>query len=92
MLLLYGFPAVLFEKFALPDALDEYRRHGVTTGGSTALYAMFLAEQRKRPGRKLIPTLRLLAGCGRGACPPTSCRNNWSCWTRCHATRHCARS
>jgi acyl-CoA synthetase (AMP-forming)/AMP-acid ligase II len=65
MLLLYGFPAVLFEKFALPDALDEYRRHGVTTaGGSTAFYAMFLAEQRKRPGRKLIPTLRLLAGGG----------------------------
>ncbi|MEW2632778.1 AMP-binding protein [Streptomyces sp. NPDC048389] len=65
MLLLYGFPAVLFEKFALPDALDEYRRHGVTTaGGSTAFYAMFLAEQRKQPGRKLIPTLRLLAGGG----------------------------
>jgi acyl-CoA synthetase (AMP-forming)/AMP-acid ligase II len=65
MLLLYGFPAVLFEKFALPDALAEYRRHGVTTaGGSTAFYAMFLAEQRKRPGRKLIPTLRLLAGGG----------------------------
>ncbi|MFH8929166.1 class I adenylate-forming enzyme family protein [Streptomyces pristinaespiralis] len=65
MLLLYGFPAVLFEKFALPEALEEYRRHGVTiAGGSTAFYAMFLAEQRKRPGRKLIPTLRLLAGGG----------------------------
>ncbi|MEU0369782.1 AMP-binding protein [Streptomyces sp. NPDC006283] len=65
MLLLYGFPAVLFEKFALPEALDDYRRHGVTTaGGSTAFYSMFLAEQRKRPGRKLIPTLRLLAGGG----------------------------
>ncbi|MHC0433664.1 class I adenylate-forming enzyme family protein [Streptomyces sp. O3] len=65
MLLLYGFPAVLFEKFALPDALDGYRRHGVTTaGGSTAFYSMFLAEQRKQPGRPLIPTLRLLAGGG----------------------------
>ncbi|MBT2364690.1 AMP-binding protein [Streptomyces sp. ISL-10] len=65
MLLLYGFPAVLFEQFALPGALAEYRRHGVTTaGGSTAFYAMFLAEQRKRPGEKLIPTLRLLAGGG----------------------------
>ncbi|MFF0449736.1 class I adenylate-forming enzyme family protein [Streptomyces sp. NPDC004609] len=65
MLLLYGFPAVLFEKFALPGALEEYRRHGVTTaGGSTAFYSMFLAEQRKRPGEKLIPTLRLLAGGG----------------------------
>ncbi|KAA0942839.1 class I adenylate-forming enzyme family protein [Streptomyces apricus] len=65
MLLLYGFPAVLFEQFALPDALAEYRRHGVTVaGGSTAFYSMFLTEQRKQPGTKLIPTLRLLAGGG----------------------------
>ncbi|MGP3990574.1 class I adenylate-forming enzyme family protein [Streptomyces sp. 3N207] len=65
MLLLYGFPAVLFEKFAMPGALAGYRRHGVTTaGGSTAFYAMFLAEQRKRPGEKLLPALRLLAGGG----------------------------
>ncbi|MFE5481357.1 class I adenylate-forming enzyme family protein [Streptomyces sp. NPDC056527] len=65
MLLLYGFPAVMFEQFALPEALAEYRRHGVTVaGGSTAFYSMFLAEQRKQPGRKLIPTLRLLAGGG----------------------------
>lgn len=65
MLLLYGFPAVLFEKFAMPDALDGYRRHGVTVaGGSTAFYSMFLTEQRKDPGTKLIPTLRLLAGGG----------------------------
>ncbi|MFF5787059.1 class I adenylate-forming enzyme family protein [Streptomyces sp. NPDC012693] len=65
MLLLYGFPAVMFEQFALPDALDEYRRHGVTVaGGSTAFYAMFLAAQRERPGEPVIPTLRLLAGGG----------------------------
>ncbi|MFI6037643.1 class I adenylate-forming enzyme family protein [Streptomyces sp. NPDC051315] len=65
MLLLYGFPAVMFEQFALPDALPEYRRHGVTVaGGSTAFYSMFLAEQRKRPDTKVIPTLRLLAGGG----------------------------
>ncbi|MFE7034714.1 class I adenylate-forming enzyme family protein [Streptomyces sp. NPDC057621] len=65
MLLLYGFPAVLFEKFALPDALEGYRKHGVTVaGGSTAFYSMFLAEQRKQPNVKLIPTLRLLAGGG----------------------------
>ncbi|MET9698847.1 AMP-binding protein [Streptomyces sp. NPDC006529] len=65
MLLLYGFPAVLFEKFAMPDALAGYRRHGVTiAGGSTAFYSMFLAEQRKAPGVPLIPTLRLLAGGG----------------------------
>ncbi|MCX5381806.1 class I adenylate-forming enzyme family protein [Streptomyces sp. NBC_00083] len=65
MLLLYGFPAVMFEHFALPEALAEYRRHGVTVaGGSTAFYSMFLAEQRKRPGEKVVPTLRLLAGGG----------------------------
>ncbi|MEU3835949.1 class I adenylate-forming enzyme family protein [Streptomyces microflavus] len=65
MLLLYGFPAVMFEQFALPDALAEYQRHGVTVaGGSTAFYAMFLAEQRKEPGTPLIPSLRLLAGGG----------------------------
>ncbi|WP_328362619.1 AMP-binding protein [Streptomyces sp. NBC_00445] len=65
MLLLYGFPAVLFEQFALPDALEGYRKHGVTmAGGSTAFYSMFLAEQRKRPEEKLIPSLRLLAGGG----------------------------
>ncbi|MER5460295.1 AMP-binding protein [Streptomyces sp. NPDC002668] len=65
MLLLYGFPAVMFEHFALPDALEAYRGHGVTVaGGSTAFYSMFLAEQRKRPEHKLIPSLRLLAGGG----------------------------
>jgi acyl-CoA synthetase (AMP-forming)/AMP-acid ligase II len=65
MLLLYGFPAVMFEQFALPDALEGYRKHGVTVaGGSTAFYSMFLAEQRKQPGTKVIPSLRLLAGGG----------------------------
>ncbi|MEU8944681.1 AMP-binding protein [Streptomyces sp. NPDC048489] len=65
MLLLYGFPAVMFEHFALPAALEEYRAHGVTVaGGSTAFYSMFLTEQRRTPGRPVIPTLRLLAGGG----------------------------
>ncbi|WP_328748240.1 AMP-binding protein [Streptomyces sp. NBC_00285] len=65
MLLLYGFPAVMFEQFALPDALEGYRKHGVTVaGGSTAFYSMFLTEQRKQPGVRIIPTLRLLAGGG----------------------------
>ncbi|MBW5262288.1 class I adenylate-forming enzyme family protein [Streptomyces poriferorum] len=65
MLLLYGFPAVLFEHFAMPDALAGYRRHGVTVaGGSTAFYSMFLTEQRKAPSTPVVPTLRLLAGGG----------------------------
>ncbi|WP_406260693.1 AMP-binding protein [Streptomyces chartreusis] len=66
MVLLYGFPTVLFEQFAMPDALEGYRSHGVTiAGGSTAFYSMFLAEQRRQPdGAKAVPTLRLLAGGG----------------------------
>ncbi|GAA4043402.1 class I adenylate-forming enzyme family protein [Streptomyces shaanxiensis] len=66
MLLLYGFPAVMFEQFALPDALAAYRGHGVTiAGGSTAFYSMFLTEQRRLPGGgKVVPSLRLLAGGG----------------------------
>ncbi|MFE7271257.1 class I adenylate-forming enzyme family protein [Streptomyces sp. NPDC057623] len=66
MLLLYGFPAVMFEQFALPDALKGYRGHGVTiAGGSTAFYSMLLAEQRRQPdGEKAVPSLRLLAGGG----------------------------
>ncbi|MFM9554112.1 class I adenylate-forming enzyme family protein [Streptomyces caniscabiei] len=65
MLLLYGFPAVLFEHFALPAALEGYRKHGVTVaGGSTAFYSMFLTEQRKQPGEPVVPSLRLLAGGG----------------------------
>ncbi|MEV6379875.1 AMP-binding protein [Streptomyces sp. NPDC051773] len=65
MLLLYGFPAVLFEHFALPAALKGYRKHGVTVaGGSTAFYSMFLTEQRKQPGEPVVPSLRLLAGGG----------------------------
>lgn len=65
MALLCGFPAVLLEHFTLPGSLEAYRRHGVTVaGGSTAFYAMFLAEQRKDPARRLLPELRLMAGGG----------------------------
>ncbi|MFG2139420.1 AMP-binding protein [Streptomyces sp. NPDC048650] len=66
MLLRHGIPAVLLEHFALPASLAAYRRHRVTVaGGSTAFYALFLAEQRTLPpGRRLLPDLRLLAGGG----------------------------
>ncbi|MFI8996231.1 class I adenylate-forming enzyme family protein [Streptomyces sp. NPDC053542] len=67
MLLRHGIPAVLFEHFALPEALGAYRRHGVTiAGGSTAFYQLFLAEQRRRAAGSgpLLPDLRLLAGGG----------------------------
>ncbi|MFF7730525.1 class I adenylate-forming enzyme family protein [Streptomyces sp. NPDC008001] len=65
MLLLRGFPALLVEHFALPGSLGAYRRNGVTVaGGSTAFYSMFLAQQRRQPGRRIVPTLRLMAGGG----------------------------
>jgi len=60
-----GFPAVLLEAFAPAEAVEVYRRHGVTmAGGSTAFYLAFLNEQRRHPGEPLIPSLRLLSGGG----------------------------
>jgi acyl-CoA synthetase (AMP-forming)/AMP-acid ligase II len=60
-----GFPVVLLEAFVPSEAVSVFRRHGVTmAGGSTAFYTAFLAEQRKTPGEKVIPTLRLLSGGG----------------------------
>jgi acyl-CoA synthetase (AMP-forming)/AMP-acid ligase II len=65
MMLLRGMSAVLLESFAPEPAIAVFRRHGVTlSGGSTAFYQAFLAEQRKRPGEKLLPSLRALAGGG----------------------------
>jgi acyl-CoA synthetase (AMP-forming)/AMP-acid ligase II len=65
-MLVHGFPTLLVEVFALPDALPAYRRNGVTmAGGSTAFYAAFLAEQRTLPaGERLLPSLRLISGGG----------------------------
>ena len=65
MMLAAGFGAVLVEAFAPADAVAAYRSLGVTMcGGSTAFYQMFLAEQRKSPEDKAIPTLRLMSGGG----------------------------
>jgi cyclohexanecarboxylate-CoA ligase len=65
MALLSGMSVVLLESFAPEPALAAFRRHGVTlSGGSTAFYQAFLAEQEKRPGEKVLPTLRALAGGG----------------------------
>ena len=65
MVLAIGFSAVLLESF-LPDlAVEVFARHGVTmAGGSTAFYMAYLNEQRKEPGTKIIPSLRLLSGGG----------------------------
>lgn len=70
MMLSAGFGAVLVEAFVPADAVAAYRELGVTMcGGSTAFYQMFLAEQRKSPEAKVIPTLRLMSG--GGAAKPT---------------------
>jgi cyclohexanecarboxylate-CoA ligase len=65
MMLSAGFGAVLVEAFIPADAVSAYRDLGVTMcGGSTAFYQMFLAEQRKASGDKVIPSLRLMSGGG----------------------------
>jgi acyl-CoA synthetase (AMP-forming)/AMP-acid ligase II len=65
MMLRCGMSAVLLESFVPEQAVALFRRHGVTlSGGSTAFYQAFLAEQRKQPGAKLLPSLRALAGGG----------------------------
>lgn len=65
-----GFPAVLLEAFVASDAIEIYKRHGVTmAGGGPAFYTMILGEQRKTPGQKVIPSLRLLSGGGAPMAP-----------------------
>jgi cyclohexanecarboxylate-CoA ligase len=56
---------VLLESFVPDVAVEVFSRHGATmAGGSTAFYMAYLNEQRKRPGTRLIPSLRLLSGGG----------------------------
>lgn len=65
MLLASGMSAVLLERFQAAEAVGVFREHGVTTtGGSTVHYQALLAEQRKRPGDAIIPTLRVISGGG----------------------------
>src|SRR5256714_219947 len=65
MMFAAGFPAVLVEAFVPADAIEVFRRHGVTmVGGGTAFYSMFLTEQRKTPDQRFIPTLRQISGGG----------------------------
>jgi cyclohexanecarboxylate-CoA ligase len=65
MVLANGCSSVLLESFAPDVAVEVFSRHGVTmAGGSTAFYMAYLNEQRKQPGTKIIPSLRLLSGGG----------------------------
>jgi cyclohexanecarboxylate-CoA ligase len=64
-MLVQGFPSVVLEAFVPEQAIDVYNRYGVTmAGGSTAFYIALLNEQRKQPGKKIIPTLRVISGGG----------------------------
>jgi len=65
MILAIGCSTVLLEAFVPDVAVEVFSRHGVTmAGGSTAFYMAYLNEQRKQPGTKIIPSLRLLTGGG----------------------------
>jgi cyclohexanecarboxylate-CoA ligase len=65
MVLAIGFSTVLLETFLPELAVEVFSRYGVTmAGGSTAFYMAYLNEQRKQPGQKLIPSLRILSGGG----------------------------
>jgi acyl-coenzyme A synthetase/AMP-(fatty) acid ligase len=65
MVLALGFPVVVLESFVPAVAVEVFSRHGVTmAGGSTAFYQAYLNEQRKQPGQKIIPSLKLLSGGG----------------------------
>ncbi|MEX0768208.1 MAG: AMP-binding protein [Microthrixaceae bacterium] len=65
MMLISGMSAVLIEAFNPVDAVATYAKNSATmAGGSTAFYQMFLAEQRKQPEIKVMPSLRALSGGG----------------------------
>jgi len=65
MVLANGCSTALLESFVPATAVEVFARNGVTmAGGSTAFYMAFLNEQRKQPGTKIIPTLRMLSGGG----------------------------
>ena len=65
MVLANGCGTVLLESFVPAPAVEVLARYGATmAGGSTAFYMAYLNEQRKQPGTKIIPSLRLLSGGG----------------------------
>jgi acyl-CoA synthetase (AMP-forming)/AMP-acid ligase II len=65
MLLASGASAVLLPRYQPAEAVATFRKHQVTlSGGSTAHYQALLAEQRRAPQTRILPTLRLLSGGG----------------------------
>lgn len=70
MLLVSGMAALVLPKFVPEEAITLFRQFGVTaSGGSTAHYQAFLAQQRRQPETRLVPSLSLLSG-GGAAKPP----------------------
>jgi acyl-CoA synthetase (AMP-forming)/AMP-acid ligase II len=64
LLLAIGCSSTIVERFVPADAVDFFRRTGVTfAGGSTAFYSIYLDEQR-RSATPILPALRALAGGG----------------------------
>jgi len=65
-----GSALVLLEAFVPAQAIEVYRRFGVTiTGGAPPFYTAFLAMAAANPGERLLPTLAQLKG-GGAPCPP----------------------
>ena len=64
-LLVSGASALLMNRFVPDEAVELFRRHGVTAcGGSTAHYQAFVNAQAHRPDARLMPKLRVLGGGG----------------------------
>jgi len=60
-----GCTLVIAEAFDPAEATALFARHDVTlVGGGPAFFMAFLAEQRKQPGRSILPKLRLCSGGG----------------------------
>jgi cyclohexanecarboxylate-CoA ligase len=66
-----GYPLLLLEAFVPDQAVDLFRRHGVTTtGGAPPFYSALVAMARAAAGEDpLLPALRTLKG-GGAPCPP----------------------
>ncbi len=60
-----GCALVIAEAFEPAATTELFARHGVTlVGGGPAFFMAFLAEQRKQPGRSILPELRFFTGGG----------------------------
>ncbi len=60
-----GHRLVLIDAFDPQTATEHFARHAVSViGGGPIFYAAFLEEQRRNPGRKILPSFRLFSGGG----------------------------